>query len=173
MSRSKQVHKAKAQRGTVLIVSLVFLLLLSMLGLSSLQNATLQEKMAGSLNLRQAAFHSAESVLRAGEAQVKATGFTLPVCGSVTACAPPPEAFSVSGAGAAGGSGVKWVAVEGGFYALQHFAKTDDPINVRPVGDKTEWTLYRVTAVAIQGDARTVLESVHTEQRRILWRQRQ
>lgn len=173
MSRSKQAYGAIAQRGTVLIVSLVFLLLLSMLGLSSLQNATLQEKMAGSLNLRQSAFHSAESVLRAGEAQVKATGFALPVCGSVTACAPPPEAFSVSGAGAAGGSGVTWLAVEGGFYALQHFAKTDDPANVRLVDGKTERSLYRVTAVAIQGDARTVLETVHTDQRRVLWRQRQ
>lgn len=173
MNRPEQRHGATAQRGTVLIVSLVFLLLLSMLGLSSLQNATLQEKMAGSLNARQTAFHSAESVLRAGEARVKATGFALPICGTVAACAPPPEAFSVSAAGSAGGSGVTWVAAEGGFYALQNFAKTDDPANVRSVGDKTEWTLYRVTAVAIQGGARTVLESVHTDRRRIFWRQRQ
>jgi type IV pilus assembly protein PilX len=156
----------------VLIVSLVFLLLLSMLSLSSLQNATLQEKMAGSLNMRLAGFHSAESVLRAGESQVSGAGFALPVCESVAACAPPPEAFSVSAAGSAGGSGVTWVAAEGGFYALQNFATTDDPVNVQTVGDKTEWTLYRVTAVAIEGGARTVLESIRTDQRRILWRQR-
>jgi len=173
MNRPRKVHEARAQRGTVLIVSLVFLLLLSMLGLSSLQNATLQEKMAGSLNLRQTTFHAAESVLRAGEARAKATGFSLPTCGSATACAPPPEAFTVTGAGAAGGSGVTWVAAQGGFYALQNFARTDDPVNVRPEAGKPEWTLYRVTAVAIEGDARTVLESVHTQQRRILWRQRQ
>lgn len=164
---------ATRQSGTVLIVSLVFLLLLSMLGLSSLQNATLQEKMAGSLNVRQATFHAAESVLRAGEEQVRATGFALPVCASAAACAPPPEAFSVSGAGAAGGSGVTWVAAEGGFYALQNFAKTSDPVNVAPGNEPTEWTLYRITAVAIHGSARKVLESVHTGHRRIMWRQRQ
>lgn len=164
---------AKVQRGAVLIVSLVFLLLLSMLGLSSLQNATLQEKMAGSLNLRQASFHAAESVLRAGEARVKGAGFALPVCAPIIACVPPPEAFSMTHAGQGGSSGVTWVAVDGGFYALQNFAKTADPVNVQAAGDATEWTLYRVTAVAIQGGARTVLESVHTDQRRIMWRQRQ
>jgi type IV pilus assembly protein PilX len=41
-----------AQRGVVLIVSLVFLLLLTLLATSSMQNATLQEKVAGSLTLR-------------------------------------------------------------------------------------------------------------------------
>lgn len=36
----------------VLLVSLVFLLLLTLLGISSMQNATLQEKMAGSVTIR-------------------------------------------------------------------------------------------------------------------------
>jgi type IV pilus assembly protein PilX len=166
-------QKAKHQAGTVLIVSLVFLLLLSMIGLSSLQNATLQEKMAGSLNIRQATFHKAESVLRAGESRLRASGFALPVCASVAACAPPADAFSVTAGGRGNGSGVTWVAVDGGFYALQNFAKTKDPVNVAPEAETVEWTLYRVTAVAIQGSARTVLESVHTDQRRIMWRQRQ
>ena len=42
-----------AQRGMALLVSLVFLLLLTLIGLSSMQNATLQEKMAGSVELAQ------------------------------------------------------------------------------------------------------------------------
>lgn len=165
-------HFATDQRGTALIVSLVFLLLLTMLGLSSLQNATLQEKMAGSLNRRQASFQLAERVLRAGEAKVKAAGFALPVCGSAATCGPPPEALTLEHAGA-GGETVEWIAAEGGFYALQNFANTRDPVNAGPAGEGETWVLYRVTAVAIQGDARTVLESVHTDQRRIMWRQRQ
>lgn len=36
-----------SQRGMALLVSLVFLLVLTLIGLSSMQNATLQEKMAG------------------------------------------------------------------------------------------------------------------------------
>ncbi|MCX7079150.1 MAG: PilX N-terminal domain-containing pilus assembly protein, partial [Pseudomonas sp.] len=38
---------AKSERGMALLVSLVFLLLLTLIGISSMQNATLQEKMAG------------------------------------------------------------------------------------------------------------------------------
>lgn len=34
----------RAQRGMALLVSLVFLLLLTLIGISSMQNATLQEK---------------------------------------------------------------------------------------------------------------------------------
>ncbi|HEY0288250.1 MAG TPA: PilX N-terminal domain-containing pilus assembly protein [Pseudomonas sp.] len=162
---------ANAQRGTVLILSLVFLLLLTMLGLSSLQNATLQEKMAGALNRRQVSFQLAEHVLRVAEARVKAPGFALPECAPINTCGPPPEALTVSGAGPGGASGVTWEAVDGGFYALQNFAKTNDPVNVGPVDEAT--TLYRVTAVAVRDGARTVLESVHTDTRRIMWRQRQ
>jgi type IV pilus assembly protein PilX len=172
MIKHTSAHHARAQQGAVLITSLVFLLLLTMLGLSSLQNATLQEKMAASLNRRQASFHSAESVLRAGEAQLRAAGFALPVCTTDATCAPPPEALTVSRAGPDAGSGVTWVAAEGGLYGLQNFASTNDPVN-QPVEGATTWTLYRVTAVAIRGGVRTVLESVHTDQQRIMWRQRQ
>ncbi len=54
----------RRQCGVVLIVSLVFLLLLSLLAVSSMQNATLQEKMAGSQKLRSESFQNAESLLR-------------------------------------------------------------------------------------------------------------
>ncbi|WP_459203304.1 PilX N-terminal domain-containing pilus assembly protein, partial [Pseudomonas fragariae (ex Marin et al. 2024)] len=46
--KSIQAFPAR-QGGMVLLVSLVFLLLLTLLGISSMQNATLQEKMAGSV----------------------------------------------------------------------------------------------------------------------------
>ena len=76
-----------AQRGMALLVSLVFLLLLTLIGLSSMQNATLQEKMAASVTLRNQSFQGAESALRVGESAVQLavsyTHLTLPTICSV------------------------------------------------------------------------------------------
>lgn len=55
------------QRGTVLIVSLIFLMILTLLGVSAIQNTTLEERMAGNFRSNTAAFQAAESALRAGE----------------------------------------------------------------------------------------------------------
>lgn len=159
------------QRGAVLIVSLIFLLLLTLLATSSMQNATLQEKVAGSLQARSVSFQRAESVLRTAEAKVMTPGFTMPECSSLVACLPPPEALTLPAGGAGGASGVNWVASDGGFYGIQHVGQTDEPAG----GDSSaSWhRLYRVTAVVVHGTSRTVLESVHTQERRIMWRQRQ
>ena len=69
-----------AQRGMALLVSLVFLLLLTLIGISSMQNATLQEKMASSVTLRNQSFQIAEAALRIGESAVQLDTYTLPVC---------------------------------------------------------------------------------------------
>ena len=68
-----------AQRGMALLVSLVFLLLLTLIGISSMQNATLQEKMAGSLGLRNQSFQLAEAVLSVGESAVQLDSYSMPV----------------------------------------------------------------------------------------------
>lgn len=159
-----------AQRGAVLIVSLVFLLLLTLLATSSMQNATLQEKVAGTLNRRNASFQSAETALRIAEAKIMTPGFSLPGCSSPAKCLPPPEALTLSSGGASGPSGVSWVATRDGFYGIQHVGQTDQPAGG---ADGQLRTLYRVTAIGIAGDSRTVLESIHTEERRVMWRQRQ
>lgn len=159
------------QRGVVLIVSLVFLLLLTLLGTSSMQNATLQEKVAGALALRDASFQAAEAVLRTAEASVLAPGFSQPKCPTPAGCLPPPEALTLLAAGEGGASGVRWIASQGGFFGIQHLGETEDPIGM-PRPDQPQ-KLYRVTAIGLHGTSRTVLESVHTRERRILWRQRQ
>lgn len=56
-----------AQDGSALIISLVFLVLLTMIGVASIQDSTLQERMAGNERDRNLAFQSAEAALRAGE----------------------------------------------------------------------------------------------------------
>jgi type IV pilus assembly protein PilX len=66
------VHKLRhpvhrRQHGVVLIVALVLLLVLSILGISSMQGTVMQERMAGNTFDRALAFQAAEAALRAGE----------------------------------------------------------------------------------------------------------
>jgi type IV pilus assembly protein PilX len=58
---------AGGQRGSALVVALVFLLLMTMLGISAMQGSNLQERMAGNLRDRNMAFQAAEAALRNGE----------------------------------------------------------------------------------------------------------
>ncbi|KFE47402.1 pilus assembly protein PilX [Pseudomonas syringae] len=154
--KSIQAFPAR-QGGMVLLVSLVFLLLLTLLGISSMQNATLQEKMAGSVTLRNQSFQKAEAALRLGESSIKVAGYTLAKC---TNCAPPAESATLTAAGV-GASGVSWLAAGGGgFYGIQNLGTTATPVNRPPICTGTV-TLYRVTSVAIQGTSRTVLESIY------------
>jgi type IV pilus assembly protein PilX len=65
--------------GAALFISLVFLLILTVIGLAGMQNTSLQEKMAGHLRERSLAFQAAESALRAGETYL-ATSMPAFVC---------------------------------------------------------------------------------------------
>ncbi|HEX19547.1 MAG TPA: hypothetical protein ENG78_01810 [Acidiferrobacteraceae bacterium] len=60
----------KHQAGAVLAMALVFLLLLTIIGISSITTTTLQEKMAGNMQDRNIAFQAAEAALRDGERHV-------------------------------------------------------------------------------------------------------
>jgi len=59
---------ATRQYGMVLITSLLILLVLTLLGLASIQNTSMEERMAGNLRAENVAFQAAEAALRAGEA---------------------------------------------------------------------------------------------------------
>jgi len=58
------------QRGVALLIALVFLLMLTLLGLTSSNVAVMQERMAGNLTQSNQAFQLAESALKAVESQV-------------------------------------------------------------------------------------------------------
>lgn len=156
---------APRQRGMVLLVSLVFLLLLTMLGISSMQSATLQEKMAGSVTVRNTSFQRAEAALRLGETAIRAQGFTMARCSSPIRCAPPAESTTLVATGLNNTSGVEWRGtVDTGFFGIQNLGTTATPV-LRPATCIGPVTLYRVTAVAIQdatrNSQRTVLESIY------------
>lgn len=167
---------ASRQAGMVLLMSLVFLLLLSLMGLSSIQGALAQQKIAGSLWHRNQSFQSAESGLRLGEEAVQRGGAAFSQCHSIIACAPPSEAFSVVGAGTHPASSVTWVAVKGGLYGIQSLGVGTGLANLPP---HARAAVYRVTAVGLNGQSRTVLESVYARVegqsalgfRRVAWRQ--
>lgn len=55
------------QRGSVLIISLIFLMLLTLIGITAMQTSTLQERMAGNTRGVNTALQAAEAALREGE----------------------------------------------------------------------------------------------------------
>ncbi|MCK4864142.1 MAG: hypothetical protein KAT06_01835 [Gammaproteobacteria bacterium] len=68
----KKLHLQK-QKGSVLILSLMILVVLTMIGISSMSSSSLQEKMAGNFRDREIAFQAAEMALSAAESYVMAT----------------------------------------------------------------------------------------------------
>lgn len=153
-----------AQRGMVLVVALIFLLLVTLIGVSSMQNATMQEKMAGSVTLKNLSFQKAESNLRLGENAVAASTYKLTQCNSVANCLPPPDSTSASLAAGVGTNNVLWVAdpTGSGFYGVQNIGTSSGVVNA-PANCTASATLYRITAVGISGISRTVLESIYAK----------
>ena len=166
------------QTGMVLLISLVFLLVLSQVGLSSIQAAVSQQKVASSLWHRNQSFQAAESGLRLGESAVQKVGHAMPVCHSITRCAPPAEAFSLTAAGTNPASAVTWLALKDGFYGIQSLGEGKGLAHLPP---RSPASLFRVTSVGLAGQSRTVLETVYARVeeggrvrfRRVLWRQLQ
>lgn len=62
-----QQYKLSKQRGSILIVSLMILVVLTMIGVSSMTTSSLQERMAGNFRDRQIAFQAAETALAYAE----------------------------------------------------------------------------------------------------------
>lgn len=65
----------QGEQGAVLVISLIFLLILSFIGVSSMQGTSLQEKMSGNLRDRSSAFNAAEAGLREGEREARSNYF--------------------------------------------------------------------------------------------------
>jgi type IV pilus assembly protein PilX len=61
------LHPPRGERGVVLVVSLIFLVVLTILALAGSESALFQERMAGNLRDRELAFQSAESAVREAE----------------------------------------------------------------------------------------------------------
>lgn len=152
--------------GAVLVVALIFLLLVTLIGVSSMQNATLQEKMAGSVALKNRSFQVAESSLRLGENAVQAAGYTLAPCSSAANCAPPASATNTALAAGMDVNGVNWIGngSNTGFYGVQFLGTNGDVVNVpTSCTNADSIKLFRITGVGITGVSRTVVESMYVQ----------
>ena len=61
------------QRGAVLVISLILLLILTVIGMSAIQTTTTEERMAGNMRDSEIAFQSAEAAIRDAEAFIETT----------------------------------------------------------------------------------------------------
>ena len=70
------------QRGAALVMSLLFLLIMTLIGVSAMQGTTLEEKMSASMADRNLALQIAESGLRDGENLIESVASTAAFAGS-------------------------------------------------------------------------------------------
>ena len=77
IARQKRVREILGnERGAVLVVGLIILVVLTLLGITVLQTTVIEEKMANNMNQRQLAFQAAEAALR--EVEFKLRQGTIP-----------------------------------------------------------------------------------------------
>lgn len=69
--KNRPVVVDSRQRGAVLLVGLIMVLLMTIVGLAAIRSSGLQETMAGNMRERNLAFQAAEASLRVGEALVE------------------------------------------------------------------------------------------------------
>lgn len=67
MKKTPTLTPQRRQSGAILVIALMFLVLLTIIGVSSISGVTLEEKMAGNLYQQNVAFQAAESALRDAE----------------------------------------------------------------------------------------------------------
>lgn len=72
MKRHTQQFSHRTEKGAVLIIALIMLLLLTIIGISSMRGTTMQERMAGNMRDQSQAFQASETALRQGEASILA-----------------------------------------------------------------------------------------------------
>lgn len=67
MTCHRHARLSSLQQGSALVIALIFLLLLTLIGVTAMQTTTLQERMAGNVRDRSLAFQAAEAALREAE----------------------------------------------------------------------------------------------------------
>ncbi len=81
MAINNYMHRRTAfphsQRGVVLIIGLIMVLLMAIIGVSAIRGSNMQEVMVGNMKDRNQAFQAAEAGLRVGESQMQTSGDTL------------------------------------------------------------------------------------------------
>ncbi|HEY5673449.1 MAG TPA: PilX N-terminal domain-containing pilus assembly protein [Malonomonas sp.] len=160
--------------GAVLIVGLMILVVLSLLGVTTMQTSTIEEKMANNMGQRQFAFQAAEAGLREAEARLAGLGGidpTLPILTPAAPAAAPlwttANRWTTTNAltGSQLGSGIAGVAEQPRYIVelLQEIPEGEEPLEADvPV---TTETMYRVTSRGVGGvsTAEVILQITHLQ----------
>ncbi len=169
------------QIGAVLVISLLILLVLTILGMSAMGTAGLEEKMAGNARAKDLSFQAAESGLRAGEARFQSGGawaLTIPTVGGTGA--DKIWAKDATGISAADPRTASWwsanaIALAGNFgdpdpdprYVIEEYGFVPDPpYSPEARANRIGWFYFRVTAHGVVGNTATVLQSVYAKRYR-------
>ncbi|MEH6493746.1 pilus assembly PilX family protein [Halopseudomonas sp.] len=160
------------QRGAALMVSLVFLLLLSLAALAGVRSATSQERMVANLHQRTLSFQAAEAGVRWVERQLRQHAMHLPAsrcghapCGEGSVSAQEAEAFAASWqslpAAARESLGLQAGDIQL-WYRLERIGSSAIPVRVEVSSPST---LYRVSVLSQSGNSRTVVEATYAHTR--------
>lgn len=156
------------EAGSALIIGLIFLLILTIIGVTAMRSTTLQERMAGNTRDINLAFQAAEAALRAGEAVVRNSG-SGPYDGTVDGLYGAPQTGAVP---RWEDSGILWSDVTGQVagvaqdprYIIEKLPEFIDPTGeISSDGVPETVTLYRITAVGYGGNNSTqvLLQTTH------------
>ncbi|MBI5041484.1 MAG: hypothetical protein HZB57_09920 [Gammaproteobacteria bacterium] len=170
------------QRGAVLLVSLMILLIMTVLGIAGMSSTTMEEKMAANNQQRQQAYQAAETALRDAEAwltnNVTAIGdlanfsganglYSLQETASGAAVNPP--TFNLYDNSAWQSNGVASLSLldnqDTPRYIIEYMGPTEDPAGLNP-NDPVPVVMYafRITAIgwSVDGTSRYLAWSHYT-----------
>jgi type IV pilus assembly protein PilX len=168
MSTPSTKHSTGRERGAVLIVALVFLVIMTVLGVTAMRTTTLQERMAGNVRDSNLAFQSAEAALREGEQFLQQA--TLPPFNGANGLLPMEEdagqvtfwnayAWNGNGRVTASVAGV----IEAPRYVIEELPALPAEGDSAKFGALPDVGFYRVTARAAGGtqDAVSILQTTY------------
>lgn len=141
-----------SQQGAVLVVSLLILLILTILGVSSMQSSTMEEKMASNSRDRNVGFQSAEAAVRAAEIYIESlvtTGGFTNTNGLFDSIGSEPDPFTDTTWSTA--SKYRAASAPGGSADAQYFISRAGTINdgggiMIPPETVTDITIFRITS---------------------------
>lgn len=154
----------RKQCGSVLAIALIFLLLMTLLGVTAMRTTTMQERMAGNVRDRNLAFQAAEVALREGESFIVAN--PAAVYSNADGLYQPPGAdehnhwdvidWLADGNSRATSASLDDVARQPR-YIIEEMAagSTEIPASVEADAPLTETRVYRVTAMGWGGNINT------------------
>ncbi len=157
------IRSTKQQQGMTLIICMIVLVMLTLMGLGSIRDTAMEERMAGNMKNRNLAFLAAESALREAERFIESTPPSESDCDGTAGLYPQqPDVLGFMATSWAVGAAVRpYTAalpdvVATPVYIIECMAsEAKDPS--KKAGGSVETPFYRVTARAVGSTATAVV----------------